>query len=109
MVKKTITALIIGLVAGLLDLIPLVMVGVPLLNMMSILMFWVVTSYFVANVTLMKNNLLNGLVLSTVNMLPLVMVIYTINPKDFLPMLSMALLLGPLVGYLNGRFNQSIS
>lgn len=109
MIKKTITALIIGLVAGLLDLIPLVMVGAPLLNMMSILMFWVVTSYFVANVTLMKNTLLNGLALSTVNMLPLVMVIYTINPKDFLPMLSMALVLGPLVGYLNGRFNQSIS
>ncbi len=109
MVKKTITALIIGLVAGLLDLIPLVMVGAPLLNMMSILMFWVVTSYFVANVKLINNNPLNGLVLSTVNMLPLVMVIYTINPKDFLPMLSMALVLGPLVGYLNGRFNQSIS
>jgi hypothetical protein len=107
MAKKIGVAFIIGLVAGLIDLIPLVMVSVPLLNMVSILLFWIITSCFVANVTLFKNSLLNGLVLSTVNMLPLVLVIYTINPKDFLPMLSMALILGPLVGYLNGRFNHS--
>lgn len=106
MSKKVIIAIIIGLAAGLIDLIPLVMVRVPLLNMISILLFWIITSYFVAHVTLLKNALLNGLVLSTLNMLPLVAIIYTINPKDFLPMLSMALILGPLVGYLNGRFNQ---
>lgn len=105
MSKKVIIAIIIGLAAGLIDLIPLVMVRVPLLNMISILLFWIITSYFVAHVTLLKNSLLNGLVLSTLNMLPLVAIIYTINPKDFLPMLSMALILGPLVGYLNGRFN----
>lgn len=103
--RKTYAAIVIGLVAGAIDLIPLIMVKVPLINMVSILMFWIVTSYFVASVVLFKNKVLNGLVLSTLNMLPLVMVIYTINPKDFLPMLSMAFLLGPLVGYLNGRLN----
>ncbi|MCD4712857.1 MAG: hypothetical protein K8R73_06195 [Clostridiales bacterium] len=105
MQKKIIIAISIGLIAGILDLIPLVLVGAPLLNMTSILMFWIITSYFVAHIALFKNSILNGLALSTLNMLPLVMVIYTINPKDFMPMLSMALILGPLTGYLNGRFN----
>lgn len=72
--------------------------------MASIVMFWIVTSIFVGQIKLFKNSVLNGLVLSTLNMVPMVMVIYTINPKDFLPMLSMAIILGPLVGYLNGRF-----
>lgn len=103
--KKMFIAISIGLVAGILDLIPLVLVGAPLLNMTSILMFWIITSYFIAHIALFKNIILNGLALSTLNMLPLVIVIYTINPKDFLPMLSMALILGPLTGYLNGRFN----
>ena len=85
MSKKIIIALIIGLVAGLIDLIPLIVVKVPLLNMISILMFWIITSYFVANVTLFKNALLNGLVLSTLNMLPLVAIIYVVgeNTRDF--------------------------
>jgi len=103
--RKLIVSMIIGLIAGVIDLIPLVMVRVPLLNMVSILTFWIVTSYFVAHVSLFKNALLNGLVMSTINMLPLVIIIYTINPKDFFPMLSMALILGPLVGFLNNRFN----
>ncbi len=105
MKRKNLTALAIGLIAGLIDLIPLLIVGVPLLNMLSIMAFWIITSFFIAHVTLLKNAMLNGLVLSTFNMLPLVMVIYTINPKDFLPMLSMALVLGPFVGYLDGRLN----
>jgi len=105
MKKKTTIAIIIGLIAGILDLIPLILVSAPILNMISILMFWIVTSYFVAHVKLSKNTILNGLILSTLNMLPLVIVIYTVNPKDFMPMLSMAIVLGPLVGYLNGRFN----
>lgn len=105
MIRKTITAITIGLVAGFIDLIPLIMVKAPLLNMVSILMFWIITSYFVASVTILKNNILNGLVLSILNMLPLVVVIYTMNPKDFMPMLSMALMIGPLVGYFNGRLN----
>lgn len=104
MSKKALIALIVGLVAGGLDLIPLIMVGAPLLNMVSILAFWIVTSYFIAHIELIKNAALNGLVLATFNMVPLVIVIYTINPKDFLPMLSMAVILGPLVGYFNKRF-----
>ena len=102
--KKIIVSFGIGILAGLLDLIPLVLVKAPLLNMASIVMFWIVTSIFVGQIKLLKNSLLNGLVLSTLNMVPMVMVIYTINPKDFFPMLSMAILLGPLVGYLNGRY-----
>lgn len=104
MKKKLMVALIVGLIAGGLDLIPLIMVGAPMLNMVSIVAFWVVTSYFVANIELVKNGAINGLILSTLNMIPMVIVIYTINPKDFLPMLSMAVLLGPLVGFLNKRF-----
>lgn len=103
--RKITTAVIVGLVAGFIDLIPLIMVKAPLLNMVSILLFWIITSYFVASVTLLRNKVMNGLVLSTLNMLPLVVVIYTINPKDFMPMLSMAFILGPLVGYFNGRMN----
>jgi hypothetical protein len=102
--KNNMIAMLIGLLVGLIDLIPLVLVGAPLLNMLSIVTFWIITAVFIANITFFKNALINGLMISIMNMLPLVMVIYTINPKDFLPMLSMAVLLGPLAGYLNKRF-----
>lgn len=88
----------VGLVAGLLDLIPLVMVGAPWLNMVAIVVFWLVAVLFMAKTTLFANAWLNGLVVAVLIMLPLVLTVYTVNPKDFLPMLSMAVILGPLAG-----------
>ncbi|MDX9957181.1 MAG: hypothetical protein RBT68_01955 [Spirochaetia bacterium] len=41
--RNALVIIIIGLVAGLLDLIPLVMVKAPLLNMVAIMVFWLVT------------------------------------------------------------------
>lgn len=102
--NKTLMSIIIGIFVGALDLIPLIMVKAPLLNMTAIVVFWVVTSFFISRVTLVENSLLNGLIIATLNMLPLILTIYTINPKDFLPMLSMAIILGPLTGFLNNRY-----
>ena len=96
--RNALVIVMVGLVAGLLDLIPLVMVGAPLFNMVAIMVFWLVTVFFMAKVTLFRNPFLNGLVVAVLIMLPVVMTVYTVNPKDFLPMLSMAIVLGPLAG-----------
>jgi hypothetical protein len=88
----------VGLAAGLLDLIPLVMVDAPVFNMVAIVVFWLVAVFFMARTTLLANPLLNGLVVAVLIMLPVVLIVYTVNPKDFLPMLSMAVILGPLAG-----------
>jgi hypothetical protein len=96
--KNALVILGVGLVAGVLDLIPLVMVQAPLLNMVSIVCFWLVAVFFMAKTTLFKNSLLNGLVVAVLLMLPVVLTVYPVNPNDFLPMLSMAVILGPLSG-----------
>lgn len=101
--RNTLVIVIVGLAAGLLDLVPLVMVKAPLLNMAAIMVFWLVAVFFMAKVTLFRNPLLNGLVVAVMIMLPVVMTVYTINPKDFLPMLSMAVILGPLSGIALSR------
>ncbi len=45
----------------------------------------------------------NALVIAVLIMLPVVMTVYTVNPKDFVPMLSMAVILGPLSGFALSR------
>lgn len=97
--RNAVVVLVVGLAAGLLDLIPLVLVGAPLLNMVAIVVFWLVAVFFMATTTLVKNAVLNGLVVAVLIMLPLILTVYTVNPSDALPMLSMAVLLGPLSGF----------
>ncbi len=66
--------------------------------MVAIVVFWLVAVLFMATTTLARNPFLNGLAVAVLVMLPLVLTVYTVNPKDALPMLSMAVVLGPLSG-----------
>ena len=102
--KKNIIILTIGLVAGILDLIPLIFVQAPLFNMLSIVAFWVSATIFIANTMLLKNYILNGLIIAIILMLPMALAVSASNPKDFMPMMFMAIILGPLVGLSTNKF-----
>lgn len=102
--KKNIIIFIIGLVAGILDLIPLIFVQAPLFNMLSIIAFWVSATIFIANTILLKSHILNGLLIATILMLPMALAVSASNPKDFFPMMFMAIVLGPIVGFSTNKF-----
>lgn len=94
--KRHLTVAAIGLVLGLLDLIPLFVAGAPVFNMLAIVAFWIVAVIFMARTSFVRNSLLDGLIMGVLLMLPLILTVSAVNPKDFFPMLSMAVLLGPL-------------
>src|SRR6056297_198226 len=96
--RNALVIFLVGSAAGVLDLIPLVMVDAPVFNMVAIVVFWLVAVLFMATTTLFRNPFLNGLAVAVLVMLPVVLTVYTVNPKDALPMLSMAVVLGPLSG-----------
>lgn len=98
--KKIILLILIGAVAGALDLIPLIPANVPLFNMLAVVVFWLVAVWFIDKARFFQNRILNGLVVSIALMIPLALTVSATNPKDFLPMLFMAVVLGPLSGLL---------
>lgn len=105
--KKTVLLTLIGLLAGAIDLIPLIMVKAPLFNMLSVLIFWVVAVIVIYYAKLLKRPILNGLVLSVILMLPLALAVAATNPTDFVPMMAMAVVLGPIAGFCIGKFIES--
>lgn len=104
---RTMTVIVVGLLAGLLDLVPLVLVNAPLFNMLSVMTFWLVTVFVMSQMTVLKNSSLNGLIVSLMLMLPLSLAVAATNPKDFVPMVSMALILGPVCGYCVEKMGKS--
>lgn len=98
--KKTIRMIIIGLILGAIDIIPLIFANAPVFNMMSIFAFWLVATFFIDQTKLTNQPAFNGLLVALLMMLPLALAVSATNPKDFIPMMSMALLLGPLCGLL---------
>ncbi len=60
--KKTLCITLIGLVLGILDLIPLFFAKSPLFNMVSIIAFWLCATLFIYKTKFFKNIVVNGLV-----------------------------------------------
>jgi len=104
--KKAIILTLIGFVAGALDLIPLIMVEAPLFNMLSVMAFWLMAAHVISWVEVFKPGAFRGLAVSLILMIPMALAVAATNPKDFAPMISMALLLGPLVGWASARWGK---
>ena len=104
--KKSLKVFFIGLIAGALDLIPLIFVNAPLFNMFSIITFWLVATYIISITEISRNTILNGLFLSILLMVPMALAVSATNPRDFVPMMFMAIVLGPLVGYALSKISQ---
>lgn len=102
--KHHVTVAAVGLVLGLLDVIPLFFAGAPVYNMLAIVAFWIVAAIFMARTSFVRNSLLDGLIMGVVLMLPLILTVSAVNPKDFFPMLLMAVLLGPLCAWSLTKF-----
>ena len=104
--KKALSIFIIGVGAGLLDLIPLFLVQAPLFNMLSILAFWLCATFFIYKTKLFTNGAGNGFAIAVILMLPMALAVSASNSKDFFPMMLMAILLGPIVGLLLHKFTK---
>lgn len=101
--RTVLAVTLVGLAAGILDLIPLLLVDAPLYNMLSIVAFWLSATLIITSTSVVKNAALNGLLIATILMLPMALAVSASNAKDFAPMMLMAVVLGPIVGFVVSR------
>jgi len=102
--KKILIIVVIGLVLGAIDIIPLLLAEAPVFNMLSIFAFWIVASVIIYKTKILVNSIVNGMLISLLLMTPLALAVSATNSKDFFPMMIMALVLGPLCGFLIKKF-----
>ena len=53
---------------------------------------------------LIQNSVLNGLTVAILLMIPMALAVSASSPKDFLPMMMMAIVLGPITGISLNKF-----
>lgn len=62
MAKKIIISLSIGIIAGIVDVIPMIFQGLDWYSNVSAFVFWIVTSFIIAYTVLPMQNWLKGLI-----------------------------------------------
>ncbi len=98
------TALIIGVVAGLLDALPMVFQKMDRMAVLSAFFHWVVLGVVIPFVDWAMAPWLKGLVLAELFAVPVVLMVVRDEPKAVLPITVMSALLGAAVGWAGAFF-----
>ncbi len=98
--NKIIAGLLIGAVAGVIDLIPMLVQKLSWDANLSAFSLWVVTGFMVATSNLKLKPVLKGILIAFLCLLPNLFIIGWQEPFSLLPIIVMTLILGALVGFV---------
>lgn len=98
MKKRIITGLIIGLIAGILDVVPMIIQKLTWDANLSALTLWIVVGFMLATSDLCLPAVLKGLVIAYLCLSPSLFIIGWNNPASLIPVFIMTTILGTLVG-----------
>jgi hypothetical protein len=95
--------LLLGLIAGILDVIPMLIQGLTWDANLSAFFLWVVSGFMLATSNLKLPPVLKGIVIAFLCLLPSVFIIGWFEPLSLVPIGVMTLLLGALLGFSYGK------
>ena len=100
MKRKIIVGLVLGAIAGGIDIIPMVVQKLPLNADLSAFSLWVVVGVLTAMITVKIPGALKGIIVSFMVLLPCSFIIGWNEPMSLIPIAGMTLVLGSFVGFL---------
>lgn len=101
---KLIISLFIGFVAGVIDVIPMLIQKLDTYACLSAFVHWIVLGVLISYVDFSMPNWLKGLIVAEMSILPIIIIVLKDDPKSVLPIIIMSAILGVFVGITTGKF-----
>jgi len=105
MKRKIIIGLLVGILAGVVDVIPMIIQKLTWDANLSAFSMWVIIGFFIAVTELRLKGIVKGIAVSYLLIIPVLILIGWKEPKSLIPILIMTTILGAISGYLIERFN----
>jgi len=97
--KKQVTGIILGIIAGIIDVIPMIIQDLTWDANLSAFTMWIVIGFFIASVDLKINSILKGIIIAFLVLLPSAFIIGWHEPASLIPIAIMTTILGGLLGF----------
>ena len=94
------TGILLGIVAGIIDVIPMIIKKLTWDANISAFLMWVIVGFFVATIDINMNPILKGILIAFLVLTPCAILIGWKEPKSLIPIFVMTLILGGLLGFL---------
>lgn len=91
--------IMLGIIAGIIDVIPMIFQSLTWDSNISAFVFWVVAGFFIATTNIRLKGAIKGISISLLLLLPLAFIIGSQDPIVLLPIIVMNLILGSLLGF----------
>jgi hypothetical protein len=98
--KKYSYGIVLGIVAGIIDVIPMILQNLAIESDISAFLFWVIVGFFISTTDLKIKGALKGVSISLLMLIPLAPIIAWQTPMTLIPIVIMNLILGSLLGFL---------
>jgi hypothetical protein len=109
MKKKILIGLLIGIIAGIFDVIPMIFMKLPLQADISAFSMWLVIGFLLAVSDLKMHGIPKGLLVAFLVLLPNLFIIGWGEPMSLIPVFIMTLILGSLTGWIFHLMTKSIN
>lgn len=97
-------ALIIGIVAGIIDVIPMILQGICWHANASAFVFWIGMGIIIPSINWNLKWWLKGFIVSELLSLPIIIIVAKTDIKSIIPIFVMTAILGSMVGYSSGKY-----
>lgn len=98
--SKVKIGVILGVIAGIIDVIPMILQKLTWDANLSAFLFWVVCGILISMSEIKTKGILKGIIISYLVLLPMAVIVGKQEPKSLIPMSIMTLILGSLLGWI---------
>jgi hypothetical protein len=98
--NKPLKGVLLGVLAGLIDIIPMIIQKLDWSANISAFIFWVVAGFVIATSNINLKGTLKGLVISCILVIPTALLIGWKEPLSLIPIYGMTLILGGALGFI---------
>lgn len=105
--RKIKIGLLLGIVAGIIDVIPMIIQKLTWDANISAFTMWIVVGFFISTIDLKINSIIKGILISFLVLLPSAILIGWSEPFSLIPIAIMTTILGGLLGFSIHRFSKT--
>jgi len=105
--KTIIFGILLGIAAGIIDVIPMIIKKLTWDANISAFVMWVIVGFLIATTDLNMNPILKGILIAFLVLTPCAVLIGWKEPKSLIPIFAMTLILGGLLGFLIPRLTNN--
>jgi len=97
--KKIKIGIVVGIVVGFIDIIPMIIQNLTWDANISALTMWIVVGFLISVVDLKINSIVKGILIAFLVLLPSAILIGWKEPISLIPIIGMTIILGGLLGF----------